>query len=261
MLLTELPLLRRPQAARDAGFDAIECWWPFPTAVPKDSAVDAFVAAVRDAGVQLVALNTFGGDLASGERGLASVLGREDEFRDNLDVAAAVANELRCPALHVLYGNRDDGDPARQNELALQHLGLAAAAAAEVGAVVLVEALSGADRYPLQTASDVVHVLERLARQVPGPGARMLCDLYHLCVNGDDPVAVIEQHAAWLGHVQVADVPGRHQPGTGTLDVTGCLQALRSVGYDGWIGLEYVPTGPSVESFNWLPVERRGVSQ
>ena len=261
ILLTELPLLRRPQAARDAGFDAIECWWPFPAAVPTDSAVNAFVTAVRDAGVQLVALNTFGGDLASGERGLASVPGREREFRDNLDVAVGVANELRCPALHVLYGNRDGGDPARQDDLALQHLGMAAAAAADVGALVLVEALSGADRYPLRTASDVVRVLERLDRQIPGPGARILFDLFHLSVNGDDPVAVIDQHAAWLGHVQIADVPGRHQPGTGTLDLTGCLQALRSAEYAGWIGLEYVPLGPSVQSFDWLPVERRRASQ
>ena len=99
ILLTELPLLRRPQAARDAGFTAIESWWLFPTAVPGDREIDACVAAVRDAGVQLVALNTFGGSLADGERGLASVPGRESEFRDNLDVAVALAQALSCPSL------------------------------------------------------------------------------------------------------------------------------------------------------------------
>ena len=257
ILLTELPLLRRPQAARDAGFPAVESWWPFPAPVPDDREVGAFVAAVRDAGVQLVALNTFGGDLAAGERGLASVPGREAEFRDNLQVAVDVAQQLGCPALHVLYGNRDGGDPARQDELAVEHLALAAAAAHEVGAVVLLEALSGGDRYPLRTSADVLRVLDRLDAQTDGPGARMLCDVYHLAVNGEDPLAVVERHAARIGHVQVADAPGRSQPGTGTLDVGGCLAALHAAQYDGWVGLEYVPTGPSEASFDWLPREQR----
>ena len=254
ILLTELPLLRRPQAARDAGFDAVECWWPFPTSSPGDREVDAFVGAVRDAGVQLVALNTYGGDLPAGERGLASLPGREVEFTDNLDIAVAVAQVLGCPALHVLYGNRDGSDPARQDELGAQRLALAAAAAAEVGAVVLVEALSGVDRYPLRSAADVLTVLDRLGA---GAAAMLLCDVYHLLVNGDDPVEVIRRHADRIGHVQVADVPGRHQPGTGRLDLPGCLDALRAAGYPGWIGLEYVPVGPSADCFDWLsPADR-----
>ena len=258
ILLTELPLLARPQAAHDAGFDAIECWWPFPTPSPGDLEVEAFVTSVRDAGVQLVALNTYGGDLASGERGLASVPGRQFEFADNLDVAVGVAKALGCPALHVLYGNRDGSDPARQDELAVERLALASAAAAEVGAVVLLEALSGVDRYPLRSASDVLAVLDRLDRD-GGPGALLLCDVYHLSVNGEDPVEVIRRHADRIGHVQVADVPGRHQPGTGTLDLAGCLAALRAVDYRGWIGLEYVPVGPSAASFDWLaPADRPG---
>ena len=258
ILLTELPLLARPQAAHDAGFDAIECWWPFPTPSPGDVEVDAFVTSVRDAGVQLVALNTYGGDLASGERGLASVPGRQVEFADNLDIAVGVAKALGCPALHVLYGNRDGNDPARQDELAVERLAMAAAAAAEVGAVVLLEALSGVDRYPLRSASDVLAVLDRLDRH-GAPGALLLCDVYHLSVNGHDAVEVIRRHADRIGHVQVADVPGRHQPGTGTLDLAGCLAALRAVDYRGWIGLEYVPVGPSAASFDWLaPADRPG---
>ena len=256
ILFTELPLLQRPQAVHDAGFAAVESWWPFDRAVPADRDVDAFVTAVRDAGVQLVALNAFGGDMAAGERGLASVPGRETEFRDNLDVAVAIARALHCPALHVLYGNRDGSDPARQDELAAEHLALAATAAADVGAGVLVEALSGADRYPLRTSADVLTVLDRLDA-AGGPGATMLCDVYHLTVNGEDAAQVIRRHAERIGHVQVADAPGRHQPGTGTLDVAGCLAALRAVGYPGWVGLEYAPLGSSVEALGWLPVEQR----
>ena len=253
ILFTELPLLERPGAARGAGFAAVESWWPFATAVPGDREVDAFVAAVRDAGVQLVSLNAFGGDMAAGERGIASVPGRQAEFRDSLHVAAGVLQTLGCPVLHVLYGNRDGGDPARQDELAVEHLALAAAAADRVGAGVVVEALSGSDRYPLRTSADVLRVLDLVEREADGPGARLLCDVFHLSVNGEDPVEVIRRCADRIGHVQVADVPGRHQPGTGTLDLAGCLAALDEVGYPGWIGLEYVPLGPSAESFDWIP--------
>ena len=251
ILLTELPLLERPQAARDAGFTAIECWWPFDVPVPPDRDVDAFVGAVKDAGVRLVSLNAHGGDLRAGERGLTSLPGREAEFRDNLDVAVGLLDALDCPTLHVLHGNRDGSDPARQDELAVEHLRLAVAATRPT--TVVVEALSGDERYPLRTPADVLAVLDRV-----GPGARFLCDIYHLSVNGVDPVAAVRAHAGRIGHVQVADAPGRHQPGTGTVDVAGCLAALEDVGYGGWVGLEYAPLGPSVESFGWLPVERRG---
>lgn len=105
------------------------------------------------------------------------------------------------------------------------------------------QALSGDERYPVRTAADAVRVLDRV-----GPDARFLCDVYHLSVNGEDPVEVIHRH----GHVQVADAPGRHEPGTGTVDVAGCLAALEDVGYDGWVGLEHAPLGPSLESFGWL---------
>ncbi len=246
ILLTELPLLRRPQAARDAGFSAVESWWPFADAVPADREVDAFVAAVRDAGVELVSLNAYGGDLAAGERGIAALPGREAEFRDNLDVAVGILQALRCPVLHVLHGNRDGSDPARQDELATEHLQRAVEATRGTS-VVVVEALSGDGRYPVRTAADALRVLDRV-----GPGARFLCDVYHLSVNGEDPVAVIRRHAGRIGHVQVADAPGRHQPGTGSVDVAGCLAALEDVGYDGWVGLEYQPDGDTRASLDWV---------
>ena len=243
ILLTELPLLQRPRAAADAGFAAVELWWPFERAVPPDREVAALVAAVRDAGVQLVALNAYGGDLAEGERGLASVPGREAELADNLDVACALLQELGCPTLHVLYGRGGDHD------LALAQLAQAADRAGAAGAGVVLEALSGIDGYPLRTSTDVVRVLDALA--AGGAHARMLCDAYHLAVNGEDPVAVVRRHADRIGHVQVADVPGRHQPGTGRLDLAGFLRALDEEGYAGWVGLEYVPVGPSAASFGW----------
>jgi hydroxypyruvate isomerase len=258
ILFTELPLLERPEAARAAGFDAVELWWPFAVAVPPDREVDALVRAVRDAGVRLVGLNFFAGDMPGGDRGLVSWPARAAELRDNLDVTVGIGEQLGCRAFNALYGNRvDDATPEEQDDLAVRQLALAAAAADRIGGVVLVEAVSGAPRYPLKTAADAVGVLDRVERETGAANLRFLCDLYHLAVNGDDLDKAIERHGDRIGHVQIADAPGRHQPGTGTLELDRLLGKLDAAGYGGHVGLEYVPSGPSADSFGWLPYEQR----
>jgi hydroxypyruvate isomerase len=243
MLFTELPLLARPAAARAAGFTAVEAWWPFGSAVPADAEVTAFERAVRDAGVQLIALNGFAGDMPAGDRGILSWPGRQPEFLDNLDVLLGLGARLDCRRFNVLYGNRVEGaagDAAGQDELALSNLTVAARAARRAGAVILVEPLSALPHYPLRTAADVLGVLNRLPADC-ADAARLLADLYHLRVNGEDIPAMLDRVSGRIGHVQVADVPGRHEPGTGTADLDGWVAALRGLGYQGWIGLEYAP--------------------
>jgi hydroxypyruvate isomerase len=258
ILFSELPLLERPAAARAAGFDAVEFWWPFATPEPPDAEVDRFVSAVQDAGVQLVALNFAAGDMGSGDRGLLSLPGRAEDFRASVDVAVAIAGRLGTTAFNALYGNRaEDASPAQQDDLAVENLAVAAAAAARVGAVVLLEPVSGAPRYPLLTAQDAVAVIERVERDVGADNVRLLADLYHLSVNGDDVDAVVARHTDRIGHVQIADAPGRHEPGTGTLDLDRHLSALQTHGYAGWVSLEYVPTTTTLAGLDWLPLERR----
>jgi hydroxypyruvate isomerase len=241
MLFTELPLTDRPAAARAAGFTAIEVWWPFGSAVPPDTEVTAFERAVRDAGLELAALNGFGGNMAAGDRGILSWPGRQQEFTDNLDVVIELGTRLGCRRFNVLYGNRIDGAAsAEQDELAAANLALAVRAAQRAGAVVVVEPLSGAPAYPLRTADDVLGVLDRLPAAL-SDSARLLADLYHLRVNGADIPATLDRVHARIGHVQVADVPGRHEPGTGTADLDGWVRQLRQLGYDQWVGLEYAP--------------------
>src|SRR5664279_2031596 len=104
ILFTELPLLQRPAAAKEAGFDAVEFWWPFATAVPADPDVDGFAAAITDAGVQLIGLNFFAGDMPGGDRGLVSWPARSGEFRDNIDVTVGIGERLGCTAFNALYG-------------------------------------------------------------------------------------------------------------------------------------------------------------
>ncbi|MFF7655589.1 hydroxypyruvate isomerase family protein [Streptomyces sp. NPDC007983] len=259
ILFTELPLLERPAAAKAAGFDAVEFWWPHTVAVPEDKDVDGFVRAVRDAGVQLTGLNFFAGDMPGGDRGLVSWPARSAEFRDNIDVTVAIGEQLGCRAFNALYGNRVEGaDPAEQDALAAENLALAAEAAQRIGGTVLVEPVSGAPAYPLLTAADAIGVIDRVERASGARNVRFLADLYHLAVNGDDVAGVIATHAKRIGHVQIADAPGRGAPGSGGLDLDGLLTGLEAAGYDGWVGLEYKAQGPSADSFGWLPRERRG---
>jgi len=261
ILFSELPLLERPAAARAAGFDAIELWWPFPTAEPDDAEVDRLTSAVEDAGVRLVGLNFAAGNMPGGDRGLASWPGREREFLASVEVAVAIGGRLGTAAFNALYGNRvEDARPEEQDELAAANLAAAAAAAGRIGAVVLVEPVSGAPRYPLLTADDVVAVLDRVAREHGADNLRLLADLYHLSVNGDDVAAALARHGERVGHVQIADAPGRHEPGTGELDLDRHLRDLEAAGYRGWVGLEYVPSSTTEESLGWLPRARRSAS-
>lgn len=258
MLFTELPLLDRPGAAKAAGFAAIEFWWPFATAVPTGIEVDRFVDSVQDAGVHLIGLNFAAGDLPGGDRGLLSWPARSGEFRDNIDVTVGIGERLSTRAFNALYGNRvADVAAEQQDELAAENLALAAAAAAGIGATVLLEPVSGADRYPLRTAADAVAVIDRVARGYGSTNLALLADLYHLSVNGDDLPAAIAAYGSHIGHVQVADAPGRGEPGTGSLDLDRHLTAIEATGYAGWVGLEYKPTGTTDASLGWLPRSRR----
>lgn len=258
LLFTEEPLLARPAAAKAEGFDAVEFWWPWPDQpVPRDRDIDAFVASVTEAGVSLIGLNFFAGDLAGPDCGVLSAPDRSSEFRDNIDVTIGIGEALGVPAFNALYGNRLEGvDPAEQDEIGTANLVAAAKAAASIGGTVLVEAVSGPKPYPLRTAADVIAVLDR-AEGAGAAGVGFLCDLFHLANNGDDVLQAITTVGSRIAHVQIADVPGRGQPGTGSLDIDGCLERLSAGGYDGFVALEYNPTGSTHDSLGWLPRGRR----
>src|SRR4029079_12296322 len=180
LLFTEEPLLRRPAAARAAGFDAVEFWWPFPAPVPSDREVDAFTTAIEEAGEALAGLNFFAGDLAGPDCGVLSSPDRSAEFRDTIDVVAGIGERLGVRGFNALYGNRVDGvDPAAQDELAAGSIGLAAKGVApfegvgentvglgarpgpSLGGRVRREPVSGPKPYPLRTAADAVSVVRQ----------------------------------------------------------------------------------------------------
>jgi len=255
ILFTELPLLKRPAAARSAGFDAVEFWWPFAEPAPDDREVDSFVRTLGDAGVRLVLLNFVAGDMAAGERGLLSLPAGSATFRNNIDVCVGIAERTGCGVLNALYGNRADGVPEQQqDELAIENLALAAGAAARAGATVVVEALNSYDspRAAIVSSQRALAVIDA----VRGRGAAniaFLADLYHLGRMGEDLASMLARHAGDIAHVQIADVPDRGAPGTGTMDYEALFRRLASQAYAGWIGCEYKPSDPmdSATSFGW----------
>ena len=257
ILFTELPLPERPRAAHAAGFDAVEFWWPFDSPTPPDADVDAFTRAVHNAGVQLSGLNFAAGDMPGGDRGILSDPAMTTAFRDNVDIAIGIADTLGTRAFNALYGNRREDLPAAmQNEAAIENLAFAGQAAQRIGAIVLIEPVSGAPRYPVKRASDAIEVVDRVRAEHGITNLRMLADLYHLAVNGDDVSAAIRDDRDQIGHVQIADAPGRGEPGTGELPLGSYLEQLFADGYDGYVGLEYKPTREN--TFDWLPRAERG---
>lgn len=245
ILFTELTLLERPAAARAAGFDAVELWWPFDGPTPSDGELDALADALDGAGVRLLGLNFDAGDMAGGDRGLLSARSTSNRFRENVEVTVGFAERLGCPTLNALYGNTaDDTD----QDLALENLSLAVTAARRIGATVVIEALNSYEspRYPITSSKAALDLVDQV------PGTAFLADFYHLYRMGEDLSALIANHAVRFGHVQIADAPGRGQPGTGEIDYPAVLAQLAASPYDGPVGLEYKPVGPSAESFGWL---------
>lgn len=261
ILFTELPLLERPAAARAAGFGGVEFWWPWDDPVPGDRDADAFVSAIADAGVDLVSLNFITGDIAAGERGLLSVPKAAGAFRANIPACAELAARAGCTRLNAPYGNRVDPANARltaeQDELAIENLLLAARAAAAAGADVLIEPINSVDvpLYPIDSCAKAIALIDTVRAEDTTIGnLKVLADVYHLATMSEDLSAVLARYADRIGHVQVADVPGRGAPGTGRLAFEPLFAQLARQGYAGWAGLEYVPGDPAdtTKSFSWL---------
>jgi hydroxypyruvate isomerase len=241
-LFAEEPWLDRFGAAADAGFVRVEFPWP------DDPAATAH--AVRTAGLGVAMLNMPAGDLAAGERGWPNDPDRTAEWRDAFREALELAGDVGCPTVNVLAGNRVGGaTQAAQLERLEENLRWALAAAADAGVMLVTELLNRRENpeYLLPTLDAAAALLERL-----GPlGWRLQLDTHHLGLTVDDVPEAIRAAAGHIGHVQVADVPGRHEPGTGSLDWTAIGAALDDAGYRGPIGLEYRPLTGIIDG-DWL---------
>jgi hydroxypyruvate isomerase len=250
ILLREYLFLDRFDQAARLGFDAVEFWWP----AGEDLA--AVTRRIRDAGLHVALFNFDGGDLVAGERGLLNSAERLAQFRANVPVALDLAQRIGCRRLNALVGKLHTGEPrANQLDRARENLRWAAEQADASGITILVEALNSwdTDGYLLTNTRDTLAFLDT----VGAPNLAYQYDVYHMQRMEGNIAATIRAQAARIGHVQVADSPGRNQPGTGELNYRYIFQTIAESGYTGMIGLEYDPRGSSEASLAWLPDDRR----
>lgn len=255
LLFGSVPMEQRPRAAAAAGFGAVEMWWPFDGPSPSDKEMGTIATAVRDAGVRLVALNFDAGDMSSGDRGLVSLPGETARFRESVGAAIELANQVGGVAVfNALYGNRLDGvAPQAQDETAMENLAYACRQVAGSGAKVVLEALNTFEnpRYPITSTAGARRCIDAVA-EATGETVWYLYDCYHMQRMEGNTIATVREHAGSFGHVQLADSPGRDEPGRGEVNYRNLLAAVAESGYTGWVGLEYRPSGDPSAGFDWI---------
>ncbi len=246
-MFREMPLLDRFAAAKSAGFGGVEIQ------VLAEGDATEMAAAARAAGVEVVLINVDLGDYLQGGQGLSNVPGQEAEFREAARRACDAARLLGARFVH-LGPSRIPQGVAREQCLDTYLANAEAALAMAEGApfTLLLEPMNPVDA-PTGLFTDIDAAAD-LLRGALGGRMGLLFDLYHLTQAGTDPVAAARRHADLIRHVQFSDAPGRHEPGTGTIDFQACFAALEGAGYDGWFGAEYFPSLPTPQTLGWRKI-------
>ena len=250
LMFNEVAFMDRFAAAAQAGFDAVEFLFPY------EHPADDIGRALRAHGLANVLFNLPPGDWAAGERGMAAIPGREEEFRASVAVALRYAKALRTPRLHAMAGvvpAGADRDACRATYVA--NLGYAAAQAAREGIDVLIEPLNPRDvpGYLVSTQAEAHAIREA----VGAANLKVQMDLYHCQIVEGDVATRLRRHLPHVGHIQIAGVPDRHEPDTGELNYPYLFRLLDELGYQGWVGCEYRPANGTVAGLGWLDAWRR----
>lgn len=243
-MFCEVPLRERFACAADAGFAAVEIQYPY------DETVAQLAWQLRKWDLSLVLINAPLGE-EPGRRGLACVPDRVQEFREQFDNGLEYAAGLGCRFMHVLSGTvTDDMRRISARETWLQNLAWAAELAGQANITLVVEVLNPADvpRYFLRSIDEAVSLID----QVGSENLRLLFDTYHCAMSGGDCATEFQRAAGYVAHVQVADVPGRNEPGSGRIDWAGFMTTLKTCGYGGYIGCEYRSAPEPGHSLDWV---------
>lgn len=247
MMFTEHAFPARFQAAADAGFDAVEFLFPYD--YPAQDVADW----CRVAGVEQVLFNLSPGNWDAGERGLAALPGRKHEFRRSVRTALDYAAVIGTTRLHMMAGIADPADPVHQT-CYREQLGFAADAAAELGVTIMIEPINGRDM-PGYFLDD----FERAAALIDSLGhshVKLQFDIYHRQILHGDVLTGLTSLMPLIGHVQIASVPARTEPGSGELDDFRILKTLDELGYEGFVGCEYRPAAGTLDGLGWLDALR-----
>lgn len=245
MLFNELPFLERFKAASRAGFEAIEFMFPY------DYPADRLKETLDAAGLKLVLFNLPAGDWNGGERGIAAHPAREAEFREGVEKAIAYAQAFNTPRLNCLVGKRiPELTSQEQHDVLVKNLRFAAERLANAGIKLLVEPVNHFDipGFLLNKTQDILD----LFAEVDHPNLFLQYDIYHAQREEGELAMTLKSNMSKIQNIQIADTPGRHQPGTGEINFRFLLWTIDALGYDGYVSLEYIPSPNTEASLNWL---------
>lgn len=249
MLFTEVEFLDRFAAAARAGFQGVEYLFPY------DYPAEEIKRRLDDNGLTQVLFNLPAGDWAAGERGIACHPDRVEEFREGVERAIAYARVLGNTQVNCLAGIKPQGvsdDEARQT--LVENLRFAAGKLADAGILLIAEPINTRDipGFFLNRTEQALAIFD----EVGSDNLRLQYDIYHMQIMEGDLAPTIETHFARIAHVQIADNPGRHEPGSGEIHYPFLFAHLDRLGYDGWVSAEYKPAGRTEEGLGWLDLAR-----
>lgn len=241
-MFTEYPFIDRFAAAAEAGFRGVEYLFPYEHE-PEDLARE-----LRAHGLEQALFNAPAGRWDQGERGLATLEGRDDEFVESIERALLYARVLDCPRIHVMAGNAPRS--AENRARYVDRVRYAADEAAKVGREVAIEPINGRDMpdYFLGSIHQGVDSLEQIDRENVG----LQFDIYHAQIMHGDVTMLLRSCIDHITHVQIASVPDRNEPDRGELNYRYVLDQLLAAGYDGWIGCEYFPRATTAVGLAWM---------
>jgi 2-dehydrotetronate isomerase len=249
MMFTELPFMKRFRAAADAGFDAVEFLFPY------DHDVGLLADRLQAHGLTQALFNLPPGDWADGERGLAALPERVHDFRASVEVALVYAAGLDVRRVHMMAGIADRGDPGA-GKAYRDNLAYLCDAAGVAGLDVMIEPINGRDM-PGYFLNDFGFAADLIA-DLGLPNLKLQFDIYHRQVLHGDVLTGLRALMPIIGHIQIAAVPLRHEPGTGELDDGRILREVDALGYAGFVGCEYRPAGDTVAGLGWMQPFRNG---
>jgi hydroxypyruvate isomerase len=245
MMFTEVDFLERFEKASANGFDAVEYMFPY------DWPAEQLQECLQRHNQQQILFNLPVDEWAAGGRGIACIPGKEQQFQENVGRAISYAKVLDCSMLNVLVGLTPDGENRdKVRKTLVDNLRFAADELAKEGVTLLVEALNYRDvpGFHLVGSKDSVELIEEVDR----PNLKFQYDIYHMQRMEGELINTVTRLMGKIGHIQLADNPGRHEPGTGEINFTNLFEAIDRAGYQGWIGCEYIPAAETEAGLGWL---------
>ena len=245
MLFGEHDFFDRFQAAKDAGFKGVEYLFPY------EHDKDALAEQLDTHGLTQVLFNLPAGDWWAGERGFGCLPDARDRFQESVGLAIDYAKALDCKMLHCMAGIAPAAaNPTELRQCYVENLRFAAQATKEAGLSLLIEPINNRDipGYYLNTSAQALAIID----EVGADNLFLQYDIYHMQIMEGDLAPTIEANLARIAHMQLADTPGRHEPGTGEINYPFLFDHIDRIGYTGWIGCEYKPAGTTAEGLDWF---------